>query len=80
MWDKADRKLRLSLVLVILCFIFSVIGKIFFKEHEHFIFEKIPFYEGLIGFFGALILTLMVKLVGRLVSRPEDEYDKYYTS
>lgn len=81
MWDKVDRKIfKITLLLVVLCFGLSVLGKLFFREHEHFIFEELPFYEGLIGLLGALILTLVVKLVGRLVSRPEDDYDKYYTS
>lgn len=81
MWTKGDKKiLKIALVLVILCFGLSVLGRLFFKEEEHFVFEKLPFYEGLLGLLGAFFLTLVVKLVGRLVSRPEDDYDKHYTS
>lgn len=81
MWTKEDKKnIRLSLVLFIIFLVLSIIGYFFFPKEKHFSFEKIPFFEGLFGLVGALFLTLVVKITGKLVSRKEEDYDRYYTS
>ncbi|MFN3406970.1 MAG: hypothetical protein ACK40E_04490 [Caldimicrobium sp.] len=68
------------LILVGITFILSLIGEKFFHEEKHFSFEKFPYFEGIFGLVGALFLTLIVKLTGALVSRKEEDYDRYYSS
>ncbi|MFN3504900.1 MAG: hypothetical protein ACK4Y7_01640 [Caldimicrobium sp.] len=78
---KVDKKNFLRVILlVILTFILSLIGETYFHEEKHFSFEKIPYFEGILGLLGALFLTLVVKITGALVSRKEDDYDRYYSS
>lgn len=69
-----------ALIVVIIAFLLSLFGEFYFHEEKHFAFERIPFFEGLFGIVGALFLTLMVKIVGAIVSRKEEDYDRYYTS
>jgi len=81
MWDKVDKPNFLkTLIVVAIALILSFIGEAYFPEEKHFNFEKIPFFEGLFGIFGALVLFMVVKIVGFLVSRKEEDYDKYYSS
>lgn len=81
MWSRDDKKfIVLSLGVVLIFLILSIAGEFLFHEEKHFSFEKIPFFEGLFGIFGALFLTLVVKITGKIVSRREEDYDRYYTS
>ncbi len=81
MWNKLDKKSVLrALTIVIIAFFLSLLGAFYFHEEKRFFFEKIPFFEGWLGLFGALFLTFLVKIVGIFVSKKEEDYDKYYSS
>lgn len=81
MWTKQDKiNFLKTLGIVIIAFLLSIVGEIYFHEEKHFAFERIPFFEGFFGLLGALFLTLVVKLTGHFVSKKEEEYDRYYTS
>jgi len=45
-----------------------------------FLLKAFPFFAGLIGIIGALFITVVVKILGKIVSRGEDSYERYYTS
>lgn len=81
MWNKIDKKnmIQISLI-VIIALILSLWGEFYFHEEKHFIFEEIPFFEGWLGILGALFLVLMVKITGAIVSKKEEDYDRYYSS
>ncbi|MFN4131876.1 MAG: hypothetical protein ACK4GE_02225 [Caldimicrobium sp.] len=81
MWNKINKKhvVGTSLI-VIIALMLSLWGEYYFHEEKHFAFENIPFFEGLLGLFGALFLTLMVKITGAIVSKKEEDYDRYYSS
>ncbi len=81
MWAKVDKpNFVKSFVVVIIAFILSLVGEYYFPEEKHFAFEKIPFFEGIFGLLGALFLFIVVKICGAIVSRKEEDYDRYYTS
>jgi hypothetical protein len=74
------REIFISLLIVVLMFILSLYD---YLVHEHlhaFSFENLPFFTGLIGIIGALFITVVVKILGKIVSRGEDSYERYYTS
>ncbi|BAU23295.1 hypothetical protein THC_0910 [Caldimicrobium thiodismutans] len=81
MWGKIDKPNFLkALIVVVIAFLLSMVGEFYFHEEKHFAFEKIPFFEGIFGILGALFLFIVVKIVGLLVSKKEEDYDRYYTS
>lgn len=81
MWNKVDKPNFIkALVVVFVALLLSLLGEFYFHEEKHFAFENIPFFEGLFGIFGALFLFIVVKIVGLLVSKKEEDYDRYYSS
>ncbi|MEZ0344252.1 MAG: hypothetical protein ABWJ99_05575 [Caldimicrobium sp.] len=81
MWDKVDKpNFYKAFIVVLIAFLLSLIGEFYFHEEKHFAFERIPFFEGIFGLLGALFLFIVVKVTGVLVSKKEEDYDKYYSS
>lgn len=81
MWDRVDKPNFLrALIVVIIALLLSLAGEFYFHEEKHFAFENIPFFEGIFGILGALFLFIVVKMAGLLVSRKEEDYDRYYSS
>jgi hypothetical protein len=74
------RKIFISLLIVVVMFILSLYDYLVHEHHHAFSFENLPFFTGLIGIIGALFITVVVKILGKIVSRGEDSYERYYTS
>jgi hypothetical protein len=74
------RQIFISLLIVVLMFILSLYDYLVHEHHHAFSFENLPFFTGLIGIIGALFITVVVKILGKIVSRGEDSYERYYTS
>ena len=74
------RQIFISLLIVVLMFILSLYDYLVHEHHHAFSFENLPFFTGLIGIIGALFITVVVKILGKIVSRGEDSYECYYTS
>jgi hypothetical protein len=74
------REIFISLLIVVLMFILSLYDYLVHEHHHAFSFENLPFFTGLIGIIGALFITVVVKILGKIVSRGEDSYERYYTS
>jgi len=74
------REMLISLIIVVLMFILSLYDHFVHEHHHAFSFENLPFFAGLIGIIGALFITVVVKILGKIVSRGEDSYERYYTS
>jgi H+/gluconate symporter-like permease len=74
------RQMFISLLIVVLMFILSLYDYLVHEHHHAFSFENLPFFTGLIGIIGALFITVVVKILGKIVSRGEDSYERYYTS
>jgi len=74
------RQFFISLLIVVLMFILSLYDYLVHEHHHAFSFENLPFFTGLIGIIGALFITVVVKILGKIVSRGEDSYERYYTS
>jgi len=68
------------LLVVLFLFILSIYDYFTHETSHDFSFENIPFFSGILGIFGAIFITLVVKLLGKIVAREEEEYDRYYTS
>jgi hypothetical protein len=74
------RQIFISLLIVVLMFILSLYDYLVHEHHHAFSFEDLPFFTGLIGIIGAMFITVVVKILGKIVSRGEDSYERYYTS
>jgi len=74
------REIFISLLIVVLMFVLSLYDYFAHEHHHAFSFENLPFFTGLIGIIGALFITVVVKILGKIVSRGEDSYERYYTS
>ena len=74
------RQIFIPLLIVVLMFILSLYDYLVHEHHHAFSFENLPFFTGLIGIIGALFITVVVKILGKIVSRGEDSYERYYTS
>jgi hypothetical protein len=74
------RQIFISLLILVLMFILSLYDYLVHEHHHAFSFENLPFFTGLIGIIGALFITVVVKILGKIVSRGEDSYERYYTS
>jgi len=74
------REIFISLLIVVLMFILSLYDYLVHEHHHAFSFESLPFITGLIGIIGAMFITVVVKILGKIVSRGEDSYERYYTS
>jgi hypothetical protein len=74
------REILIALSIVVLIFILSLYDYLVHEHHHAFSFENLPFFTGLLGIIGALFITLVVKILEKIVSRGEDSYERYYTS
>ncbi|NAZ29716.1 MAG: hypothetical protein GU354_00890 [Caldimicrobium sp.] len=74
------RQIFISSFILVLMFILSLYDYLVHEHHHAFSFENLPFFTGLIGIIGALFITVVVKILGKIVSRGEDSYERYYTS
>jgi hypothetical protein len=74
------REILIALLIVVLMFILSLYDYFIHEHHHAFSFENLPFFTGLIGIIGALFITVVVKILEKIVSRGEDSYERYYTS
>jgi hypothetical protein len=74
------REIFIALLIVVLMFILSLYDYLIHEHHHAFSFEGLPFFAGLIGIIGAIFITVVVKILGKIVSRGEDSYERYYTS
>ena len=74
------REILIALLIVVLMFILSLYDYLIHEHHHAFSFENIPFFTGLLGIIGALFITVVVKILEKIVSRGEDSYERYYTS
>jgi hypothetical protein len=74
------REILIALLIVLLMFILSLYDYLTHEHHHAFSFESLPFFSGLIGIIGAIFITVVVKILGKIVSREEDSYERYYTS
>ncbi|MCC6026587.1 MAG: hypothetical protein LM575_06425 [Caldimicrobium sp.] len=74
------REILIALLIVLLMFILSLYDYLTHEHHHAFSFESLPFFSGLIGIIGAIFITVVVKVLGKIVSRGEDSYERYYTS
>jgi len=74
------REIFISLLIAVLLFILSLYDYLVHEHHHAFSFESFPFFTGLIGIIGAMFITVVVKILGKIVSRGEDSYERYYTS
>lgn len=74
------REILIALLIVVLMFILSLYDYLVHEHHHAFSFENLPFFTGLLGIIGALFITVFVKILGKIVSRGEDSYERYYTS
>ena len=74
------RETLIALLIVLLMFILSLYDYLTHEHHHAFSFESLPFFSGLIGIIGAIFITVVVKILGKIVSRGEDSYERYYTS
>jgi len=54
-----------------------ILGFLVHSEHEaHHFWDKIPFFEGIFGFIGCVVLIIFSKGIGHLfLEREEDYYD-----
>jgi hypothetical protein len=74
------REIFISLLIVVVMFILSLYDYLVHEHHHAFSFESLPFFAGLLGIIGALFITVVVKILEKIVSRGEDSYERYYTS
>jgi len=70
-------KNRLKISLLISILIVFILGFFVHPEHEaHYFWQKIPFFEGIFGFIGCVVLIIFSKGLGHLfLEREEDYYD-----
>jgi hypothetical protein len=74
------REILIAFLIVVLMFILSLYDYFVHEHHHAFSFENLPFFTGLIGIIGAIFISVLVKILGKIVSRGEDSYERYYTS
>jgi len=74
------REILIALLIVVLMFILSLYDYLVHEHHHAFSFENFPFFTGILGIIGALFITVVVKILEKIVSRGEDSYERYYTS
>jgi len=73
---KIDHNLFLVLYLIplILSIISGFLYRYIFMQETHFIWDKIPNFYALFGFFGSIILITVYMVLKRILSRNKDYY------
>jgi len=67
---------RLKCVFLIGSGLSILLGLFFRPEHPHFLWEKIPVFDAIFGFFGCILIVLGSKALGHHgIQKDEDYYN-----